>query len=606
MNNLSTSFKSPAAAGGYVPFSLKIFFAAIFTLLILSPEAQAQTANKRLYLKSGEILNRTVPTAATAQNTVALVKSPATFINSTSAVSANNGTNGPLTFTNYTVAAGTDRILIVSIAHGTEQTITGVSFGAQQLTRLDTQRNGAVVQAELWYLLLGNSASDTTANVTVSFTGSLRYAMGVSNFTNVDQTTPFGTIAKLNFAATTNVSLNVASGEGDVIIDAVGVDANGGNQANFQPGINQTVIFRESTSKFRGGSSRKLAVVGDSTSMSWSNANAQPWAVLAVPLKGVASEVDFIQSPAMCSPFTINAGQTITAFSNATVTSGTASGANIPLVFRLYQGSNLIFQSTSAANSGLAGINTNGTLTWTGTIASDFTVAAGQSLRAEFSSEYAAASIRLDYDASSSISYVQLPTSTFINVDSLNVYDAPYPGGVIISEKAVGVTNYVRAVVSDPFGFNDITGLNANITGPAGFSGAGTSVATYGCKRVYQYAFTPTIDGTYNVLVTALEGTEGTVTDTSNINFNVVKPTVEVTKTKTNPANPPYTLNDVITYSIKLKNVGLSNLTFLPLQDLFDTGCFQFLTASVTPSATSPGGDMEQPRSVGSRRQYCS
>ena len=59
-----------------------------------------------------------------------------------------------------------------------------------------------------------------------------------------------------------------------------------------------------------------------------------------------------------------------------------------------------------------------------------------------------------------------LPTTTFIHVDSLGVYDAPYPGGNLVTTLRSGDIVYVRATASDPFGSYDITSLDVAIDGP--------------------------------------------------------------------------------------------------------------------------------------------
>ncbi|MDP2423670.1 MAG: Ig-like domain-containing protein [Bacteroidales bacterium] len=68
-----------------------------------------------------------------------------------------------------------------------------------------------------------------------------------------------------------------------------------------------------------------------------------------------------------------------------------------------------------------------------------------------------------------------------------------------------------------------------------------------------------------------------------------MQPTLTVTKTKTSPASGPFTINENITYNIAITNTGASTLTHLPLQDLYSTGCIQYVSSSHTPSNISGG-----------------
>ena len=58
-------------------------------------------------------------------------------------------------------------------------------------------------------------------------------------------------------------------------------------------------------------------------------------------------------------------------------------------------------------------------------------------------------------------SHADLPSTTVINVNSIGLYSATYPGAGTVSYVTPGGTVYIRAVVSDPFGSYDI--VNAPI-----------------------------------------------------------------------------------------------------------------------------------------------
>ncbi len=98
-----------------------------------------------------------------------------------------------------------------------------------------------------------------------------------------------------------------------------------------------------------------------------------------------------------------------------------------------------------------------------GTLASDVTVPAGQAISLRITTAVAGVIFRIDFDSQTKPSRIDLPVSTFINITSLNVYSAAYPGGIVVTTGVGGTTRYIRATVTDPFGTSDITALNLKI-----------------------------------------------------------------------------------------------------------------------------------------------
>ena len=71
-----------------------------------------------------------------------------------------------------------------------------------------------------------------------------------------------------------------------------------------------------------------------------------------------------------------------------------------------------------------------GILTWTATLAADVTVPAGQAIALHITTAQAGVNFRIDFDSQTKPSRIDLPVSTFINILSLDVYTAAYPGGI--------------------------------------------------------------------------------------------------------------------------------------------------------------------------------
>jgi uncharacterized repeat protein (TIGR01451 family) len=140
-------------------------------------------------------------------------------------------------------------------------------------------------------------------------------------------------------------------------------------------------------------------------------------------------------------------------------------------------------------------------------------------------------SILFEQYSGGSGSTVTISTPTVVHVDSVGIYSAAWPATTTASSYGQGATLYVRASVSDPFGFADISGGSVVIKNPSGtivttatlVNGTHTKT-TSGATRVYEYAYTvpaspPT--GTWTASVTANEGSEGTITHTGNGTFAV-------------------------------------------------------------------------------------
>jgi len=167
-----------------------------------------------------------------------------------------------------------------------------------------------------------------------------------------------------------------------------------------------------------------------------------------------------------------------------------------------------------------------------------------------------------------------LPTTTVINVNSVAVYDAAYPGGSAIVTTLTGTTVYVRSVISDPFGSFDITSASILITDSTGsvrVNGAAmTQVADSGAAtKTYQYAYAVPVGGpagNWTARVTGTEGTEGTITDLAQTALNVVIPMpniviVKSVQTLSDPynggTNPKAIPGATMLYDVTVTNQGI-------------------------------------------------
>ncbi|MBA3581849.1 MAG: hypothetical protein H0W44_05270 [Gammaproteobacteria bacterium] len=171
-------------------------------------------------------------------------------------------------------------------------------------------------------------------------------------------------------------------------------------------------------------------------------------------------------------------------------------------------------------------------------------------------------------------SRIVLPATTVINVDSVNTYNAAYAGGVITGTFLLGSTVYVRAVVSDPFGQNDVSAARVVITNPSGVTQlsiamnevAPLSPPALGAVKTFERSYTIPLSapsGTWGVRVIADEGTEGTVSDIALTTFQVPGPILSILKlvsTQSDPvngvSNPKAIPAAIMEYRVRVTNSG--------------------------------------------------
>jgi uncharacterized repeat protein (TIGR01451 family) len=260
---------------------------------------------------------------------------------------------------------------------------------------------------------------------------------------------------------------------------------------------------------------------GNSVNLSWSGTTA-PWAVGGVSLipMTLTNRTSFLQTEPLCSDLVITSGEPISVHAYVTLVSGVMPANPSVTAILSYGLTNSFTLSNPTYDSG------SGVLTWTGNLGSEVVIPAGSSIALEVISGEAGAVFQIDYDSAARPSRIILPVTTYINIDSFAAYDAPYPGGNVVEDSVPGEMIYLRAVVSDPFGYDDITGLDIVIA-PTGGTVSATSVATAGCTRTYEYAWDTTgLSGGYSLQALAFEGLEGDVTAEAEILFSFCSPLV--------------------------------------------------------------------------------
>jgi hypothetical protein len=238
-------------------------------------------------------------------------RNSSTFSNPISFDSAGQGCNfftvtSSSTFSwNHTIGGGINRVLIVGVSTSYEvlplglptDRVLSVTYNGQQMTRLGTIVNGtdARVAVEMFRLKeVETSPAATlpaagTYPVVVNLITPLTpdYAVGGSaSFSAVNQTTPNGTFQSAS-GNSTNPTVAVPSAGNQIVIDTVGTTFNGGT---LLVGAGQTERWNgvpcfNGVSSVGAGSTEPGATT---TTMSWTESAAQPWAIGAVSLQPVA------------------------------------------------------------------------------------------------------------------------------------------------------------------------------------------------------------------------------------------------------------------------------------------------------------------------------
>ena len=208
--------------------------------------------------------------------------------------------------------------------------------------------------------------------------------------------------------------------------------------------------------------------------------------------------------------------------------------------------------------------------------------------------------IRTEENGNIEKSHLQVDTNTVINVDSIEVFNAA--NGLKFSSYKAGTQILIRAIVSDPFGSDDITGANITITDPTGSppvppvtNVAMTSVSTTAGTRTYEYTYDippdPAPDGFWNISVTADEGYEGEISHTSQSTMIVGSPNLTISKNSNVFFDPVNTSNyksipgAIVEYTITVDNSGYGyvDLNTFVLDDALPAGTTFFFGSPLKP-----------------------
>jgi hypothetical protein len=266
---------------------------------------------------------------------------------------------------------------------------------------------------------------------------------------------------------------------------------------------NGKVYWRgSSSSTYAGGTQIKHDGSTDSKDM---------WFRIIDTVSAGSPTATFTQTPTLASELSLPQGETVGVVNYVAIVSGSMP-SNPNITATLKHGATTFATLTNPEYDSVAG-----TLTWSTTPGSNVTIPAGQSIALELTTAQSGVGFQVQYDSATKPSRIELPTTTFINIDSLAVYDTPFSDdgnnsndGDAITSAPIGQTVYVRAVVSDPFGKYDITSLDMEFS-PAVDPVSPTHYAanTAANQAVYEFAWQTTENfDPFTITATAREGFE--------------------------------------------------------------------------------------------------
>ena len=258
--------------------------------------------------------------------------------------------NGVSTKTwSHTVPSGNNRILIVGLSlRDKSRTVTSITYGGTALTKIGS--SNVRMGVELWRLV---APTVGTANIVANWSGSSDMVGWSGSFTNVNQTSPTGSIYKNNGSSTTP-SVTVVSAVGDLVIDTLSTK---GDANSTSLGAGQTLICSGALgtggSDGRGASSSEAGAA--SVTMSWTLGSSKDWEIAAVALKAAApAQADVATT--VSGPASVAAGSSIT-YTVSVNNLGPVAATNLVVTDTLPAGVTFV-----SASSG--GVHSGGVITW--------------------------------------------------------------------------------------------------------------------------------------------------------------------------------------------------------------------------------------------------
>jgi uncharacterized repeat protein (TIGR01451 family) len=322
------------------------------------------------------------------------------------------------------------------------------------------------------------------------------------------------------------------------------------------PGSGTKVLYLDNL----GGNSGDLTRVDPATITDSRTAN----------LNGNGESADFNLTPVFQDNFIISTG-TINALIGMERNNNGSSRTVLVELFKVSGGNTLIASDTTTFNIGTNQANTT-LIAFDMVVASAVSFSANDSLMMRVTNITGPNNDRVRVHSNrNGLSVIPFDTPTVINLDEVGIYAGATPSTAQFKSYLPGSTVYLRAKVSDPFGFADIRSVDITVTNPAPTQVFSTNItvpvvnpAASGADAVFETAYTipASPDGIWSIGYTANEGSEGTVSHSTTANMVVGSPALTVSKNSQTILDPVNTSNykaipsSIVEYSIGVENSG--------------------------------------------------
>lgn len=195
--------------------------------------------------------------------------------------------NNPISWS-HTVGTGDNRLLIVTVngyyGNYAPYLPTGAMYNGIAMTRLTSKTfNGNDNFLYVYYLL--NPPSGThTVTITTGTNSNNTQVGGATSWSNVDQSSPFGTPVSAS-GSSTNPSVTASTVSTQVVVDALAKDGGYPYTQSISAGSGQTSYWTDTGSfGYDGGGMSSKGVSGASTTMSWTLSPSMLWGLIAIPI----------------------------------------------------------------------------------------------------------------------------------------------------------------------------------------------------------------------------------------------------------------------------------------------------------------------------------
>lgn len=238
------------------------------------------------------------------------------------------------TLSAFTVEAGSNRVLVVSVGDPQSTDVTDVTFNGMAMTEA-TSRSDTIAVDEIWYLVLTDGAA-ITGDIVITSSGGTGKFISATAFQGVDPANPVE-VGPTNQASGTNLSSSrtVTSEVGDMVYDTFDT-YKASLPATISVGANQTELSNEAGQIAGAESARygtSIEAGAPTVTMSWTS-TAEAILHLTINLNGITSAAPVLANPGSIT-FTegdaetvIASGITVQDSDSATLASATVTITN--------------------------------------------------------------------------------------------------------------------------------------------------------------------------------------------------------------------------------------------------------------------------------------